>query len=94
MDSGLKKLEYLWLVSKVCTKLEAHIRCSDKTLAQFIVDIAQHSDTVEDFDQALKKNGTEILKYFIKTLLTIIHVLLPPKSKAEWEKLKGLNNAH
>jgi ATP-dependent RNA helicase DHX8/PRP22 len=73
MDSGLKKLEYLSLVFEVCTELEAHIECSDKTLAEFIVDITQHSDTVEAFDRSLKKNGTEVLKYFIKTLLTINH---------------------
>jgi ATP-dependent RNA helicase DHX8/PRP22 len=91
---GLKKLEYLSLVSKVCTELEVHIGCFDKTLAEFIVDITQHSDMVEAFNQALKKNGAEILKYFVKTLLTIIHALLPSKSKAEWEKLKGLNDAH
>jgi ATP-dependent RNA helicase DHX8/PRP22 len=91
MDSGLKKLEYLSLVSKVCTELEAHIGCSDKTLAQFIVDIAQRSHTVEAFDQGLKKNGAEIPEYFVKTLLIIIHAILPPKSKAELEKLKGLD---
>jgi ATP-dependent RNA helicase DHX8/PRP22 len=94
MDSRLKKLEYLSLVSKVCTELEAHIKCSDKTLVEFIVNITQHNDTIEAFDQALKKNGIEILKYFIKTLLTIIHALLPPKTKAEQKKLEGLNDAH
>jgi ATP-dependent RNA helicase DHX8/PRP22 len=91
MDSGLKKLEYLSLVSKVCTELEAHIGCSEKTLAQFIIDIAQRSDTVEAFDQGLKKNGAQIPEYFVKTLLIIIHAILAPKSKAEWEQLKGLD---
>jgi ATP-dependent RNA helicase DHX8/PRP22 len=39
----------------------------------------------------LKKNGAEIPEYFVKTLLIIIHAILPPKSKAEREKLKGLD---
>ncbi len=39
--------------------------CYDKTLVKFIIDIAQRSDTVEAFDQALKKNGVEIPKYFV-----------------------------
>jgi hypothetical protein len=43
-----------------------HDGCSDKTLAEFIIDIIQRSDTVEAFDQALKKNGAEILEYFVK----------------------------
>jgi hypothetical protein len=40
--------------------------CCDRTLAEFIIDIAQHSDTIEAFDQALKKNGAEIPEYFVK----------------------------
>jgi hypothetical protein len=40
-------------------------RCSDKTLVEFIIDIAQHSDKVEAFDQVLKKNGAEIFEYFL-----------------------------
>ncbi|XP_024366678.1 probable pre-mRNA-splicing factor ATP-dependent RNA helicase DEAH5 [Physcomitrium patens] len=88
---GLKKLEYLSLVSKVCTELEAHIGCSDKTLAEFIIDLAQKCETVEQFGKSLKSNGAEMPEYFVKTLLTIIHAILPPVSKAEREKLgKGL----
>jgi hypothetical protein len=40
-------------------------KCSDKTLIEFIIDIAQHSDTIEAFDQVLKKNGAEIPEYFL-----------------------------
>lgn len=88
---GLKRLEYLSLVSKVCTELEAHIGCSDKTLAEFIVDLAQKCETVEQFGKLLKANGAEMPEYFVKTLLTIIHAILPPVSKAERERLsKGL----
>lgn len=87
---GLKRLEYLSLVSKVCTELEAHIGSSDKTLAEFIIDLAQKSDTVEGFSKLLKQNGAEMPEYFVKTLLTIIHAILPPCSKADREKLKGL----
>ncbi len=39
--------------------------CFDKTLAKFIIDIVQCSDTVEAFDQALKKNGVKIPEYLL-----------------------------
>lgn len=92
---GLKKLEYLSLVSKVCTELEAHIGCSDKTLAEFIIDLAQKCETQEQFGKSLKAEGAEMPEYFVKTLLTIIHAILPPVSRAERERLsKGLGGDH
>ncbi|KAL2643858.1 hypothetical protein R1flu_011445 [Riccia fluitans] len=84
---GLKKLEYLSLVSKVCTELESHVGCADKTLAEFIIDLAQKSESVESFASLLKENGAEMPEYFVKTLLTIIHAILPRNSKSE--KVKG-----
>lgn len=90
---GLKRLEYLSLVSKVCTELDAHIGCSDKTLAEFIIDLAQKCGTTEEFGRSLKENGAEMPEYFVKTLLTIIHAILPPMSRAERERLsKGLGS--
>ncbi|CAM6098026.1 unnamed protein product [Calypogeia fissa] len=80
---GVKKLEYLSLVSKVCTELESHVGCADKILAEFIIDLAQQRDTVESFAKQLKANGAEMPEYFVKTLLTIIHAILPPKSSGK-----------
>lgn len=34
-DDELKKLEYLSLVSKVCTELDNHLGISDKDLGEF-----------------------------------------------------------
>ncbi|CAL0323843.1 unnamed protein product [Lupinus luteus] len=83
LDEGLKKkLEYLSLVSKVCTELESHTGTGDKVLAEFITELGRSSDNVEEFDSKLKENGAEMPDYFVRTLLTIIHAILPPnKSK-------------
>ncbi|KAE9588349.1 hypothetical protein Lal_00003297 [Lupinus albus] len=83
LDDGLKKkLEYLSLVSKVCTELESHTGTGDKVLAEFITELGRSSENVEDFDAKLKENGAEMPDYFVRTLLTIIHAILPPnKSK-------------
>jgi len=84
-EVGLKKLEYLSLVSKVCTELESHTDSGDKVLAEFITELGCNSENVEEFDARLKENGAEMPDYFVRTLLTIIHAILPPKSKSEKE---------
>lgn len=89
-DDGLKRLEYLSLVSKVCTELEAHIGCADKVLAEFITDLGEKSETVEEFDAQLKANGAEMPEYFVRTLLTIIHAILPPNTRSEKDRTNGV----
>ncbi|GJX91829.1 probable pre-mRNA-splicing factor ATP-dependent RNA helicase DEAH5 [Tanacetum coccineum] len=78
---SLKKLEYLSLVSKVCTELESHLGFADKTLAEFITDLGRKCLTVDEFDKKLKKNGADLPDYFVRTLLNVIHAILPPKVK-------------
>ncbi|KAL5213475.1 hypothetical protein ABZP36_024322 [Zizania latifolia] len=79
-DDGLRKLEYLSLVSKVCSELETHIGVGDKVLAEFITELGRDSLSVDDFDAKLKANGADLPDYFVRTLLTIIHAILPPPS--------------
>ncbi|KAL6534995.1 hypothetical protein OROHE_013049 [Orobanche hederae] len=83
---GLKKLEYLSLVSKVCTELEAHLGFGDKVLAEFITEMGRTCESVDEFDAKLKENGAEMPDYFVRTLLTIIHAILPPRQKSKSEK--------
>ena len=42
----MRKLQHLSLVSKICTELENHLGIGDKTLAEFIIDLADSHDTV------------------------------------------------
>ncbi|KAJ0701989.1 putative RNA helicase [Helianthus annuus] len=88
-DTSFKKLEYLSLVSKICTELESHLGFTDKVLAEFIAEIGRNSQTFDDFDSKLKQNGAELPDYFLRTLLTIIHAILPPKSVNETVKRSG-----
>ncbi|KAF8656891.1 hypothetical protein HU200_060453 [Digitaria exilis] len=81
-DDGLRKLEYLSLVSKVCSELETHIGVGDKVLAEFITELGRDSTTVAEFDARLKEKGADFPDYFVRTLLTIIHAILPPSSKS------------
>jgi ATP-dependent RNA helicase DHX8/PRP22 len=79
-EDGLRKLEYLSLVSKVCSELETHIGVGDKVLAEFITELGRDSATVAEFDARLKEKGADFPDYFVRTLLTIIHAILPPSS--------------
>ncbi|KAG2650683.1 hypothetical protein PVAP13_1NG198200 [Panicum virgatum] len=79
-DDGLRKLEYLSLVSKVCSELETHIGVGDKVLAEFITELGRDSATVTEFDARLKEKGADFPDYFVRTLLTIIQAILPPSS--------------
>ncbi|XP_021715101.1 probable pre-mRNA-splicing factor ATP-dependent RNA helicase DEAH5 [Chenopodium quinoa] len=88
----LQTLKYISLVSKVCSELETHVGVGDKVLAEFITDLGHNCETVDEFDSELKKNGAEMPDYFVKTLLTIIHAILPPKPKNKGFDGKGDSN--
>ena len=60
-SEGLKKLEYLSLVSKVCTELESHTRSDDKVLVEFITKLGRDFENVEEYDVKLKENGAKML---------------------------------
>ncbi|RAL45624.1 hypothetical protein DM860_009488 [Cuscuta australis] len=81
-EDGLKRLEYLSLVSKVCSELETHIGVADKVLGEFITEMGRNCETVDEFDAKLKESGAEMPDYFVRTLLTIIHAILPPLPKS------------
>ncbi|RYQ89283.1 hypothetical protein Ahy_B09g096006 isoform C [Arachis hypogaea] len=59
--------------------MESHTGNGDNVLAEFITELGRSSENVEEFDAKLKENGAELPDYFVRTLLTIIHAILPPK---------------
>ncbi|VYS58696.1 unnamed protein product [Arabidopsis thaliana] len=85
----LNKLNHLSLVSNVCNELETHLGSAEKVLAEFIIDLGRHSETVDEFDKNLKEAGAEMPDYFVRSLLTTIHGIYPPKPKSEKKKDEG-----
>ncbi|XP_054285604.1 ATP-dependent RNA helicase DHX8-like [Macrosteles quadrilineatus] len=73
----VQKLEYLSLVSKVCTELENHHGLNDKDLAEFIINLAEKNDTFDSFKKVLFENGAEFSDSFISNLLRIIQHMRP-----------------
>jgi len=76
--SEIEKLQKLGLVSKVCAELDNHLGFSDKTLAEFIIHIAEQHDNPKSFQSALAENGAEFPDKFSENLLRIIHKISKP----------------
>ncbi|KAM8836874.1 ATP-dependent RNA helicase DHX8 isoform 2-T2 [Spinachia spinachia] len=99
----LSQLEYLSLVSKVCTELDNHLGISDKDLAEFVIDLAEKQPTFDGFKALLLQNGAEFTDSLVGNLLRLIQTMRPPsktsaskvpeaaaKPKSEKDKLKEL----
>ncbi|XP_029312987.1 ATP-dependent RNA helicase DHX8-like [Cottoperca gobio] len=91
----IKRLEYLSLVSKVCTELENHLGICEKDLAEFIISLAEKHTTFEEFKAVLCENGADFTDTFVGNLLRLIHTMrsAPSTSKdhqppSEKDKLK------
>ena len=76
MDA-LEKLEYLSLVSKICTELDNHMSINDKDLAEFIINLAKKGKKLPKFKQLLKKNGAEFPESFINNVFRLIQTMQP-----------------
>eukprot|EP00823_Brevimastigomonas_motovehiculus_P002276 TRINITY_DN1421_c5_g1_i1.p1 TRINITY_DN1421_c5_g1~~TRINITY_DN1421_c5_g1_i1.p1 ORF type:complete len:1173 (+),score=369.55 TRINITY_DN1421_c5_g1_i1:57-3575(+) len=77
MSADLAKLQYLSLVSKVCSELENHLGEGDRDLAEFIVDLGQHALNLESFRKAMNENGGSFDSSFIESLYKLIQRMLP-----------------
>ncbi|KAJ1407750.1 hypothetical protein B484DRAFT_319915, partial [Ochromonadaceae sp. CCMP2298] len=66
-------LHRLGLISKVCSELDNHLGFSDKTLAEFIIHLAQKHKQPKDFQKALLSEGAEFPVSFADNLHRIIN---------------------
>ena len=89
--SALDQLQLLSLVQKVCQELETHVGISDKDLAEFIIDMADQSDTVHAFSKQLAANDAEFPDELNIALFSLIRRMRPKKpSAAAAAKVRGL----
>jgi ATP-dependent RNA helicase DHX8/PRP22 len=77
----LPNLEYLSLVSKICTELDNHLGVNDKDLAEFIIHMAQSSDSYDIFRKNLAENDADFPDSFSSNLYRIVQKMLPTKTK-------------
>jgi ATP-dependent RNA helicase DHX8/PRP22 len=77
----LEKLQYLSLVSKICTEFENHLGLTDKVLAEFVIDLADKHSSASSFNKTLLENGAEFPESFVANLYNIIQKMRPHKAK-------------
>lgn len=77
MGSTLDELQRLSLVSKICTELDNHLGLSDRTLAEFIIHLADEFPEPSAFRHALAENGAEFPDSLSDNLLRIIGAMKP-----------------
>ncbi|KAJ4830153.1 hypothetical protein Tsubulata_019942 [Turnera subulata] len=91
---GLRRLEYLSLVSKVCGDLQRHLGFGVKEVAEFVIHLGRGCYSVEELDSKLKESGAEWPDYLVRTLLSSIHAFYPGDSSGKKEGVTsaGKNN--
>ncbi|XP_054608608.1 ATP-dependent RNA helicase DHX8-like [Dunckerocampus dactyliophorus] len=85
----IKRLEYLSLVSKVCTELENHLGISEKDLAEFIISLADKHPTFDEFKAVLTENGADFTETLIANLFRLIQTMRASTSSAQQQDVRG-----
>lgn len=75
----MDKLQELSLISKVCKELENHLGMSDKTLAEFIVDMVRQSSSCSAFLATIKENDLPLPGALAENLFRIVVAMTPSK---------------
>ena len=87
--SALNKLAHLSLVNKVTTELENHIGIGDKTLSEFVIDLADKHEDARSFQKALDEVGAELSFDLVRNLLEMIQRMRPKSGSREGGKNAG-----
>ncbi|MFH4977209.1 hypothetical protein AB6A40_003918 [Gnathostoma spinigerum] len=71
----MEELERISLVSKVCVELENHFNISDKTVAEFVIHLADQNPTFDKFKKAIENEGLgdQFDDSLLSNLLRLIH---------------------
>lgn len=78
-SNPLAKLQHLSLTSQICSELENHVDISDKTLAEFIIHLAEEAVDVNNFISKLTENGADFPLPFCRRMYSIVESMMPKK---------------
>lgn len=73
LKKELGKLEYLSLVSKVCTELDNHLQMDDKDLAKFVIELAHEHSKFELYRQKLIENGADFSGVLMRSIFDLVY---------------------
>jgi ATP-dependent RNA helicase DHX8/PRP22 len=87
--SALEQLQLLSLVQKVCQELDTHVGINDKDLAEFIIEMADLSDSVQAFSKKLAENDAEFPDDFNASIFALIRRMRPKKAAPAAAKVRS-----
>ncbi|KAL4253595.1 RNA helicase [Abortiporus biennis] len=82
-DADIYNLEFLSLVAKITQEIVNHTGINDKTLAEFVIDLHEHSKTREEFKKKLKDVGANFPDSFVETVDRLILSMHPKHKKRQ-----------
>jgi len=77
----LQNLQYLSIVSKICTELNNHLNINGKDLAEFIIHMAQSSDSYDLFRRKLAETDADISQSCSSNLYRIVQKMSSTQTK-------------
>ena len=93
MSSSIEELQRLSLVSKVCTELDNHLGLSDRTLAEFVIHLAEEFPEPAAFRHALSENGADFPDSLSDNLFRIIGAMKPSSRGSKSSRAQANRNA-
>ncbi|TDH68582.1 hypothetical protein CCR75_000973 [Bremia lactucae] len=88
----MEKLEELSLISKVCQALENHLGMSDKTLAEFVIDLVRRSSSYAGFLALIETDELPLPSALAENLYRIVQTMAPHKMNQNTTSLSNTNN--
>ncbi|KAI0053412.1 P-loop containing nucleoside triphosphate hydrolase protein [Auriscalpium vulgare] len=84
----LYSLELLSLVAKITQEIENHTSLSDKTVAEFVIDLHGKCKTLPEFKTKLKEFGADFPESFVENMDRLILTLHPKHKRKASKKSK------
>ena len=92
----MDELAKLQLVSKVCGRLDEELGVGDRTLAEFVIHLAETQGTPSAFGAALAENGADFPEPFVAALFALAYITLtstPTLRASAWATRLGVSLA-
>lgn len=71
----------------LAAELESHLGISEKTLAEFIIELASGKKSIKEFKQALAQNGAEMPDSLVQTIWNVIQRLTQARLQQSGDSL-------
>jgi ATP-dependent RNA helicase DHX8/PRP22 len=85
----IRKFQELLVTQKIMILLEQEIGLKDKTLAEFILNLAKSASTASDFERLLTENGADFTIDLMNSLYAMITRVMPDISRSQLQQVEA-----